>query len=614
MNRAPQLSNFPAVGDRKASFAGRFDPAGTGQGPTQVVTEPNAEIRIERAGLSLRLDSRRVHHHADEGSITLFSGRPAVAGRALPSARDIAAAIQARGVDDWSWLRGRFALIHIDLAGQRMFLLADRFAVHPVCYAHDGSAVAFADRADSVPVAGARELDPQAIYDYAYFHMIPAPRTVFKGVTRLEAAQVVSVSASGVAARFFWQPRFEPVRRNDVDALAEEFRNQVRGAVERQLTTDRLGAFLSGGTDSSTVAGFAARLTGRKVPTFSIGFDAEGYDEMEYARTAARHFGTDQHEYYITPDDLVRSIPDVAAFYDQPFGNSSALPAYYCAGEAVRAGIEKMLAGDGGDELFGGNTRYAKQKVFDAYQRVPAALRGALLEPLLVNGLARSLPIVKKAGSYVEQARVPMPDRSETYNLLARFGAAHVFAPGFMRGIDVGAPLALQRLVYGRQSAGSLVDRMLAYDWRFTLADNDLPKVVGTTTMAGIDVGFPFLDDDLVDFSARLHPDLKLRGLTLRYFFKEALRGFLPDAIIQKKKHGFGLPFGPWLVRSDPLRRLAQDALQSLVRRRIVRAEFVAELFSTRLQEHAGYFGEMIWILMMLEHWLAANASAFAAD
>jgi len=158
----------------------------------------------------------------------------------------------------------------------------------------------------------------------------------------------------------------------------------------------------------------------------------------------------------------------------------------------------------------------------------------------------------------------------------------------------------------------ALIDRMLAYDWRFTLADNDLPKVTGTTRLAGEKVGFPLLDDDLLDFSMQLAPSLKVRRLTLRYFFKEALKGFLPDEIIRKRKHGFGLPFGPWLVRHAPLRELAQGALDQLAQRGLIRPDLAQELFSVRLREHAGYFGEMIWILMMLERWLQKKAPAYS--
>ena len=311
---------------------------------------------------------------------------------------------------------------------------------------------------------------------------------------------------------------------------------------------------------------------------------------------------------------LPSCIPVVARHFDQPFGNSSAVAAYRCAMLARENGIDKMLAGDGGDELFGGNTRYAKQKTFDAYHFAPTALRRHVLEPMLLGPpIIRRMPLLRKVASYIEQARIPMPERMETYNLLERFGAANVFAPGFLERIDCAAPAELQRDVYRDCDAESLIDRMLAYDWRLTLADNDLPKVCGSARLASEEVGFPLLDDDLLDFSLRLAPELKVKGLTLRFFFKEALRGFLPDQIIRKRKHGFGLPFGPWLVRSPELLSLARSSLEHLASRKIIRRELVADLFSARLAEHAGYYGEMVWVLMMLEQWLQAKADSFVA-
>ena len=155
---------------------------------------------------------------------------------------------------------------------------------------------------------------------------------------------------------------------------------------------------------------------------------------------------------------------------------------------------------------------------------------------------------------------------------------------------------------------GSELNRTLAYDWRFTLADSDLPKVRGTTGLAGVDVAFPMLDDALTDFSLRLPSEYKLKGLKLRWFFKEALRGFLPDEVITKKKQGFGLPFGVWATQHAPLKALAVDSLNSLARRGVVRADFIETLLKHRLPEHPGYYGEMVWILMMLEQWLQGHA------
>ncbi|MBQ1765189.1 MAG: asparagine synthase C-terminal domain-containing protein, partial [Aquincola sp.] len=335
---------------------------------------------------------------------------------------------------------------------------------------------------------------------------------------------------------------------------------------------------------------------------------AEGYDEMAFARIAAQRFDTEHHEYYVTPDDLVRSMPEVAAGYDQPFGNSSALPAYFCALMAQREGVRRILAGDGGDELFGGNLRYAKQRVFNVYDHVPGALRSALLEPVLGTRAARQLPLLRKAASYVEQAREPLPQRLETYNLLLRLGLADVLTPAFRAQVDEQGPIKAQQAVWQQARTGSLLNRQLAFDWRYTLAETDLPKVCGTTRLAGLDVAFPMLDARLVDFSLRLPADAKLKGLKLRWFFKEALRGFLPDEIITKKKQGFGLPFGVWTQRHAGLKAMAADALGSLSTRNLVRPPFLDALLNQRLPEHPGYYGEMVWILTMLELWLRAHA------
>jgi asparagine synthase (glutamine-hydrolysing) len=306
----------------------------------------------------------------------------------------------------------------------------------------------------------------------------------------------------------------------------------------------------------------------------------------------------------VTPDDLVRSIPSVAQYYDQPFGNSSALPAYYCAKMARENGVSKILAGDGGDELFGGNTRYAKQKIFGYYDSVPAVFRAALFEPLLLNSPIGQLPLARKAASYITQAKVPLPDRTQTYNLLFRLGLNDVFESDFLGSINIDDPILQQRVVWGQSKAASQTNRELFFDWRYTLADCDLPKVVGTTALAGINVGFPMLDQKLVDFSIRLPTSYKLKGLSLRWFFKEALRGFLPDEILAKKKQGFGLPFGVWATKSQKLRGIAEDSVRGLVERNILRQDFVDVLFSRYLYEHPAYYGEMIWISMMLEQWL----------
>jgi asparagine synthase (glutamine-hydrolysing) len=275
--------------------------------------------------------------------------------------------------------------------------------------------------------------------------------------------------------------------------------------------------------------------------------------------------------------------------------------------------VDRLLAGDGGDELFGGNTRYAKQRIFGWYGALPQGLRTGYLEPALGQTAVQRVPLLRKAASYVAQARVPMPERINLYNLLNRLGMDTVFNADFLQSVDTQAPLVQQRHTWQAARTPHALQRNLAFDWRYTLAENDLPKVCGTTALAGIGVGFPLLDQRLLDFSMRLPAHYQLKGLRLRWFFKEALRGFLPDAILRKKKQGFGLPFGVWTVRHGGLHRLASDSLRSLGQRGIVRPEFISTLLEQHLPQHPGYYGEMVWLLMVLEQWLRAHAPGYRA-
>lgn len=546
----------------------------------------------------------------------VMTGSPVFANAqlaAIASAGDLAGAWRAGFAlppkDILASVTGDFA-VGLRLQDGRTVLAVDRFAVRSMCYRVQAGQLRFAARADALADAEPA-IDPQAIFDYLYFHVIPSPRTIFKDVFRLPPGHYAVFANGQLTIAPYWEPRFDEVKEVRFDTLKEEFLQLLEESVALQLGTGKAACFLSGGTDSSTVSGMAVKASGGEVATYSIGFEAQGYDEMAYARIAAKHFKTQLHEYYVTPDDLVRSIPTVAAHYDQPFGNSSALPAYYCAKMARDDGATKLLAGDGGDELFGGNSRYAKQMVFGWYDNVPAGLRHTLMEPVAAMPIMSRIPLIQKAASYVNQAKVPMPDRLMTYNQLMRLGVDDVLTTRLLQQVNTQGPANKQREVWQQVRSGSLVNRMLAFDWRYTLAECDLPKVVGTTGLAGVEVGFPLLNDKLLTFSLALPTHYKLKGFQLRWFFKEALRGFLPDEIIVKKKQGFGLPFGVWANTHPALKALAVESLYGLADRGVVRSEFVQALINERLPEHPGYYGEMIWILTMLEQWLAAKAPHF---
>jgi len=499
--------------------------------------------------------------------------------------------------------KGAFA-VGMHLADGSTFLAVDRFAQQTLCWRQQAGGIAFAERADQL---GNSEIDPQSVFDYLFFHMVPSPRTIYVGVQRLPAGHYALAKDGQTEVAAYAKPVFSPAKRPSFGALKAEFRELLNSAVKAELAAGTPACFLSGGTDSSTVAGHIKALAGQ-VHTYSIGFDAQGYDEMEYARIAARHFGAKHHEYYVTPDDLVQGIAKVAVSYDQPFGNSSVLPAYYCALRAREDGVSKLLAGDGGDELFGGNSRYATQRLYGLYGRLPGLLRESLIEPLLAIPGAHHVPLLRKGRNYVRDAKVPLPDRLGHYNLLHRLGMQEVLTQGFLSSVQADEPRRQQREVWALAQADNDLDRMLAFDWRYTLAESDLPKVRGSAHLAGMEVAYPFLNDALVEFSMRLPQSYKLRGFKLRWFFKEALRDFLPDAIITKQKKGFGLPFGVWATQHAGLKALASDSLLSFATRGVVRPEFVKQLLQDLLPAHPGYYGEMVWILMMLEQWLRGHA------
>ena len=462
--------------------------------------------------------------------------------------------------------------------------------------------------------SGAAELDPRALYEYVYFHMLPAPSSVYQRVAKLCGGHCLTWRNGSTLVERYWRPRFGEAPPSSEAEAAAELRELLDAAVGRALDgASSAGAFLSGGLDSSTVAGYAAQAR-PGIPTVSMGFDAAGYDEMEYARIASRRFGTTPLEYYVTPEDVLRTLPDIAASFPEPFGNSSAAAVYHCARIAQEHGMTRLLAGDGGDELFGGNERYAKQLVFERYGAVPRVLRDFLLEPA-VNAAAhvtRAFPI-GKAHSYIEQAKVPLPDRLQHYNFLHRHAPADVFTPAVLDLVDTGAPLRRLRAEYANPEADSPVDRMLFMDWKFTLHDNDLVKVNTMCSLAGVDVAYPMLDPALVDFSMRLPPRWKVRDGELRWFYKRAMRGFLPDEILRKTKHGFGLPFGVWMRTHEGLRGLARDSLESLAGRGYFRPEFLREALRLHREGHASFYGELVWILTVLELWLQRNAPAARA-
>jgi asparagine synthase (glutamine-hydrolysing) len=581
-----------------------------GGAPTRSWHSRNSGLVVAGPSQAATLFTSGVH------SIALF-GHPrwvdgGRAGMALDQiCRKFLEEYRARGTAALEALRGDFALVMIDSEAREALLAIDRFGIRNLVYQADQRGLIFGSTCDVVrrhPEAD-EEVDSQTLYDYTYFHVVPGPKTIFRRQERLLPGHFMVWSPGRHSIGSYWTMKFSE-EAGSVSDFKPRFRQVLREAVTNGTYGDHCGAFLSGGTDSSTVAGLLGAVNGAPAKTYSIGFAVPGYDEMDYARIASRHFGTEHHEYYITADDVVDALPAIAAAYDQPFGNASAVAAYYCARLAKSDGVTCLLAGDGGDELFGGNSRYAKQYLLSLYEKLPESVRRKFVEPLLLSARwPAAIPLLGRARSYVEQASRPMPDRYESYNLIDHLGAHTVFTPEFLSRVDRAAPLRLIGDVYANYSRASLINQMLGIDLKFTMADSDLPKVTRMCELAGVEVAFPMLDEAVVEFSGRLPANLKLRGTRLRYFFKEALRDFLPGEILRKQKHGFGLPVGTWLTTHPGLSTLVHDSLSSLKRRGIVAPAFIDRLLGEHVRVHAAYFGTMAWVLMMMELWFQKNSS-----
>jgi asparagine synthase (glutamine-hydrolysing) len=534
-----------------------------------------------------------------------------------PRNDDAGALLQAYrtyGRDFLGRLHGSFALVVLDTANKTALLAVDRMGIERLTYRLDGEELTFGTSAELVARScdASPRISVQSLLSYLFFHMVPSPDTVFEGVRKIPPATAVLFETGTLTEYRYWQPHsIAPGRTEEFTVLQAALHAALRAGVSAARPDERTGAFLSGGLDSSTVSGYLGLVTTRPAPTFSIGFGFDKYDEIRYARIASKHFHSNAHEYQVRPDDITDAFQSIAARYDEPFGNASALPTLCCARLALSNGVDHLLAGDGGDELFAGNSRYADQLIFARYQRLPGVFRRQLLEPALAAIPAPlRIGILRKARNYVRQANTPLPERLETYNYMHRLGFDAMLHPEFAAAVDLSGPEQHMRSVYTGISSTSDLSRMLEYDWRLTLADNDLRKVGTMCELAGVQVSFPMLHPDVIDVSLRVPPELMMHGTQLRTFYKRAMADFLPHETINKTKQGFGLPFGLWLQRSPRLADIINENLTGLRARHIVRSEFIDRLSQLRGDDDANYYGPLIWTLAMLEQWFREHRIA----
>lgn len=517
----------------------------------------------------------------------------------------------SQGPQCLSQFSGHFIFAIISNQKNEVFIARDKIGTNALYFTLVGNGLAFSDQCYHLKscLTEKTSISNQTIYNYFYFHYIPSPDTIYNELAALEPGHYALFRKGKIKTIPYWTAQFTHLDDRTFKDKANHLKSLLNQSIQQRSEHTETGCFLSGGIDSSTILGLMSHQGKKSVKAFSIGFDAERFNEMEYAELAAKKFKAEHIKYFVTPQDIIEGLPKLMQRLDQPFGNASILPTYFCAKIAKESGVDCLLAGDGGDELFGGNTRYAEQLMFARYHQIPKQLRLGVLEPL-----AKWLPnparpnIISKFKSYIHQAHLPMPDRQERYNLLGRIGADNIFTPNFLQDIDQAQPLLLLKMHYAEANADSMLSKMLSLDLKFTLADNDLRKVASACDLANIKVAFPFLDDQLIRFALRLPDFNKVNGSELRYFFKKAMADLLPKQIISKSKHGFGLPFGIWLTQHADLQAFIYDHLQMLKQRYIVQPRFIDELTQTLIKQHPSYYGVMAWTLVTFEIWMQMHS------
>jgi asparagine synthase (glutamine-hydrolysing) len=521
----------------------------------------------------------------------------------------VAALYRRHAIRAFERLQGQFCLALYDARERRLVLAADRFATRVIYYTEKADTVIFGTGLNRVAAHQRRTIDPQAILEYLLYTVIPAPRTPFTAVRKLPAAHLLVVDSGGMHVRPYWDMSYPESRNHAAAVWARQLRSEIEAAVGRyaaaEESAERIGAFLSGGTDSSTVSGMIGKITGRPARTFSIGYVEEGYDELFYARVASRWFGTAQHEWKLSSREALDSVPAIVGYYQEPFGNASALPTYRCARLAREHGVTVLYAGDGGDELFAGNERYRTDKIFGLYQHVPAPLRRWLMDPLIGAFPERSR-VLGRARRYVRRSNIANPRRMFSYDLLVSEPLENLLTPAFLAEVKDAQLLSTAEAHYHRPAHGTAeLNRLLYLDLKLAIADNDVRKVSGMTELAGVEVRYPFLDAGLVEFSARIPARLKLRGLQKRYIFKQALADFLPPEILKKPKHGFGAPVAVWMKTDARWRAFVGDVLHDprTRQRGYVRPAVIDDLWKHAHTGEASYYGDSLWPLLMLELW-----------
>ncbi|HKO22589.1 MAG TPA: asparagine synthetase B [Candidatus Eisenbacteria bacterium] len=553
-----------------------------------------------------------------DGHEASTNGKPEARDRSQ-LAETLVDAYLAKGPELWTRIRGDFVIAVWDGRDAVLRLVCDPFRVHSLFYAADRHSIVFGSRLGSIlarPGAPGYDVDPESVLEVLVASVIPTPATIYRGIHKLPPGTELTYRAGQVTLRRYWDFSFAAPARASESSLAADLRERLEDAVRVRLLGDRaasFGAFLSGGIDSTTVLGLATRIAGAPVTSFSIGFGEPRFNEMEFARIAAKAYGSKHVEHFVQPGDVVPAMTLLLDSYDEPFGNASSVATYCCAKVAREHGVQVLYAGDGGDELFAGNERYAVQRLLDYYRKVPAWLRDPVLRPTVEALASTRFPLFVKGAKYIRRASIPYPDRLYSYDIFHLMSLDTILEPRWVPGAtQEHSHRALMGRYYREAPASDELDRQLYIDLKLTIGDNDVIKVVRATEAAGVTVRFPFLDPRVAELAGLVPAGLKMRGTKLRSFFKRTYADFLPPETIAKTKHGFGLPIPDWL-RTDPvLREMMRDLVLSPGSR--IATYFQRSALETFVERHSTdpttYYGPFLWNLMILELWLRGHAAA----
>jgi asparagine synthase (glutamine-hydrolysing) len=505
-------------------------------------------------------------------------------------------AYEEYGDDCVKHLRGMFTFALWDRKRQRLLAARDRFGKKPFNYYWDGQRLIFGSEIKSILEAGIpREIDPLALDEYLVYACVPAPQTLFKGVLKLPAGHILVYEDGQIHTTSYWDLPFTATCQDDEATAIERTRALLKDAVQVRLMSEvPLGAFLSGGIDSSTVVGLMSQLMDQPVKTFSIGFEQDDYNELAHAREVARHFGTDHHEFVVRPE-LVSVLPELVWAYDEPFADSSMLPTYYVS-KLAREHVTVVLTGDGGDEIFGGYTHYRREFLLSRIPRLMQILLGygSMLMPEGMRGKKR-----------LSSLRHTLATRSVLSTMVFRLGPPRstLYHPDYFAHLRNYDPYERIRSEFRAAAGLDVITQQQYVDVRHYLADDILVKVDKASMINSLEARAPLLDQCLAEYVASLPSSIRTPNGNLKYLLKKAVADIVPPSILARRKQGFGVPLEHWF--RGELTSYAYDLLDSPKARQrgIFDPHCIRKLLETHASPKPVDHSSAIWALLCLELW-----------